>query len=190
METPNATKVSTGKASVTGAVFRAPQGTTLPTNASSAIADPFVCLGYVSEDGLTNTNSPESDNIKAWGGDVVIAMQNGKPDTFKFKLIESMNQDVQKAVYGSANVTTITVGEGDDSHTETKITANASDQEDASWIFEIILKGSKIKRIVVPNAKITEIGDIGYSDSDAIGYEVTITAVPDANGNTHYEYIY
>ena len=61
--------------------------------------------------------------------------------------------------------------------------------EESAWVFDMILKGGILKRIVVPSAKVTEVGDITYTDEDAIGYETTITAMPDSEGNTHYEYL-
>ena len=166
----NASNVTTGKPKKGGAIFRAPAGTTLPTDATTALNAKFVCLGYCGEDGLTNANSPKSDNIKAWGGDTVLTYQSSKDDTFAFVLIEALDPDVPL---------------------ETGITvkANSDPQESAAWVIEQVMRGGAHKRIVIPSAAVTEVGEITYSDEDAVGYETTITATPDTDGNTHYEYI-
>lgn len=174
--------VSTGKPKVSGAVFRAPLGSTLPTDAAAALDDAFVAMGYVSEDGLTNDSSVESDNVKAWGGNIVLATQTDREDNFHFTCIESMNLEVLKAFYGDDNVTgTLTEG--------IAITANTKELGAHSWVFDMVLRGGGVKRIVVPNGMISETGEVVYVDDDPIGYEMTITAMPDGSGNTHYEYI-
>jgi hypothetical protein len=62
-----ATNVTVGKPNVSGAVYRAPIGTTLPTDATTALDPAFVSLGYVSEDGLSNNNELSVEATKAWG---------------------------------------------------------------------------------------------------------------------------
>lgn len=177
----DATKVSTGKPQVAGCLFRAPIGTTVPTDATTALPQAFIELGYVSNDGLTNSYKMSSESIKAWGGVEVNSQQTEKTDGFKFKLIETLNTNVLKTVYGEKHV----------SETEGAIAVHVSYEESVEyvWVVEMLLKGNRKKRIVIPDAKISEIGDIVYKDNEVTGYDLSIAAFPDADGFSHHEYI-
>jgi len=176
------TNVSAGKPKVGGAIYRAPLNTSLPTSADASLGAGFVCLGYISDAGLTNANSPTSTAIKAWGGDVVLDIQTEKPDTFQFVMIEVLNVDVLKAVYGDSNVS-------GDLSTGITINANSTEQADCSWVVDMVMRNGVQKRVVIPNGKVTAVGNIVYSDSAAVGYDTTVSAHPDSSNNTHYEYI-
>lgn len=178
-----ATNVTTGKPNISGAVFVAAKGTTLPTDATSTL-DPakFVCLGYVSEDGLENNNEMDVSAIKAWGGMIVYRSLNELDDNFVLTLIESENVDVLKAVYGASNVSV-------DGSGNVTINVKADDPEEKVWVFDLALRNNRAKRIVIPDGAITSRETITYNDSDAVGYGITVSAYPDASGNTHKEYL-
>ena len=178
----NKDNVTAGKPRVGGAVFTAPIGTALPTNAYSDLVSGYASLGYCSEDGLKNNGAITTEKIKAWGGDIVMNPQTEKADEFKITLIESLNVNVLKAVHGDSNVSgSLAAG--------IAVTANSAEPVDRIWVFDMILKNGILKRVVIPAGKIISIDEVTYDDKSAVAYSVTISAFPDASGNTHYEYI-
>lgn len=176
----NSAYVTAGKPKIGGAISVAPTGTTLPTDATTTLAAAFVNLGFVSEDGLAMAVTRDSEEIKAWGGDTIMTSQTDFQETFTFTLVEALNADVRKVVFGDSNVT------GDLSTGLTTI-GNSEELEAHSWVIDLAYNGA-VSRIVLPYGKISEVGDTSYVDGEPVGYEVTVTALPDTSGNCHYEY--
>ena len=104
-ETNNEAYVSTGKPKVGGAVFVGATSLTPPTDAVTALPAGFAGMGYVSEDGVTQSQEVNSEEVKAWGGDTVLVTEDDKSETWKLTFIEMMNINVLKEIYGATNVT-------------------------------------------------------------------------------------
>ena len=176
----NSANVAAGKPKRTGAIYSAPIGTTLPTDATTALGEAFVSLGYASDEGVTRSIERTVENIRAWGGDTVLTTQTEYTETFEFELIESLDATTRKEVFGQANVTgTLAAG-------MTTI-SNSAELPERVYVIEMVMKNA-VSRIVIPHGKISELGEVNYVDDDAIRYPVTITAFPDASGNNTYEY--
>lgn len=174
--------VSTGKPKATGAIFRAPLGTTLPTSAVAPLDAAFKCLGFISEDGVTDSLERETEDKKAWGGKIVNSSQTSFSDKFKWTMIEAMNPEVLKTVFGDNNVV------GDSVDTGIAVSVNSDEPEECCWVIDTILKGNIARRLVIPCGKGFSSGDIQYIDNEPIGYEIEVKAMPDVSGNNHYEY--
>jgi hypothetical protein len=175
--------VTNAKPKTGGSVHVAPLGTTLPTDATTALAAAFESLGYISEDGITNSTTRESASIKEWGGSTVLNPQTEFEATYKMTFLDSVDLNVLKAVFGSANVTgTLATG--------ITVKVNADELDEQSWAIDMVLNGGAVERDIIPSGKITEVGDIQYVADDAVMFEVTITTHPDSSGNNAYKYLY
>lgn len=177
----DAKEVTTGVRRSLGGVYRAAIGTTLPTDADSNLAADFKDMGYISEDGITKSRSYETQELKEWGGTTVHVVQTSKEVTMAFKDISTLNLDVIKAVYGSGNVsgsiaTGLAVQEGDD------------EPEEAIWVIDEVCLDGTLERTVIPRGKISELGDEVHKKDEAVGYDITLTCLPDSSGVKVYTY--
>ena len=179
----NKENVAVGKPKVGGAIHVAPSGTTLPTDATTALDAAFVNLGYVSEEGLTNSNSAAVETIRAWGKNIIYS-KDGDDETYSWTLLEVLDANVQKFIRGADNVT---IAEGGAMSVQVRRPPARTQMEENVIVVEMILHNRAVRH-VIPRGVITEVGEVSYVDDDTVGYQVTVTALADANGNSHYEY--
>jgi hypothetical protein len=159
---------------VTGGAFVAPEGTTLPTNTSTALNAAFEEVGYIHEDGVTQAIGSDITDIRAWqNADVVRKIQTSHDLTYQLTMIETSDTTLA-AYYGNYAAGAVEI--------------NGDQPPHKSWVIEVA-DGDDDVRIVIPDGQITERGDIVYQNGDAVGYPITITCFPDGSGNKAYMYV-
>lgn len=161
---------------VTGSIALAPENTVDPGDATSALIAPWISVGYISEDGVTEANTLESDDIKAWqNAETVRKVITSQETTYGFTMIET-NAEALGLFYGK------TVAPSDVSH------VIGGDIGGKYAVCLTIVDGTEVIRRWVPSAEVTERGEVTFGSTDALGYEVTMTAYPvsdvDGAGNS------
>lgn len=152
----------------------------LPTADTKLAEAGFVNVGFISEDGVTETSERDTDKIKAWGGDTIRVVQNEHTQTFSMTLSEAANVDVLRLVYGEENVEKA----GD----KITIKQNAKILPHLTWVMEVLDGENKVRKVIA-DAQITETSDITWVHSDVVKFEITIECFPDDEGNKVYTYI-
>lgn len=173
--------------STTGAILHAPIGTTLPTLAdikkSGITINPaFVGNEYVSEDGLTLTPARSTTDIKEWGGATVRKILNSFDGTLSWTMI-STNEEALKIAFGKDHVTAATASTAHGAQAQVALGAYLPDEY--AWLF-LIKDGDARIVIAVPDGQITEVGEVTFSSSAAVGWNVTLACYPDEYGNSIY----
>ena len=159
---------------VTGAVYYAALDTALPTSVSGALTA-FTELGYVTEDGVTESQPTDGTDIKAWqNGDIVRTIQTSHELTYEFALMETSSA-VQTLFYGGNPATA----------TPLEITGEKPD--DKAYI--IVVDDGTLRRLIcIPHGSIKSREDVIYSNSEPYTYGITITCYPDTSSTKAYVY--
>ena len=86
---------------VTGEIYYAVTGTALPTDTTTGLNAAFKGLGYVSEDGITETVDRSIDDIIAWqNATTVRSVVTDAKITYEFTLIQT-NLDTAQFINGT-----------------------------------------------------------------------------------------
>jgi hypothetical protein len=160
-----------------GYVYVAPDGTTLPTDYSTALGSTFKNLGFVSSDGIEPNEEVNSERITDMNGDLVYVAVSSRYETFKLTFIE-INEQVLSTLYGAtASSGTIT--------SEHK----APTGDSLVFVFELVLRDGRRWRRILPCGQITERKERNLVASTTYGIETTISANADSSGRTVIDYI-
>lgn len=168
----------------TGAIACAAVGSTLPTDATTALGNAFTPAGYVSKDGLSFSPSLSTNDIEDWDCNIIRKLVDKFEGPIQLTMYQTDEQTL-KLVFGDSNVVKTAASSSHGVQLKTSIGARLPDRK--AWVFNM-KDGSNRIRIVLPDAQVTNWGQVNFKKNDAIGWQVTLTPYPDASGNNVYIY--
>jgi hypothetical protein len=190
MANPTNTEIGEARAVAAGAISRAPLGTALPTDATTALNVAFKGLGYVGAAGITPTRDITNEDVKDMNGDTVYNLQTDFGRTYQAPLLQYDNVDIKTMLFGAAQVV---VTAADSTHgTRIAVVDKGLPAAHASYSFDTFRVGAtgatKKHREVVPDAQPTAV-EFGAMLGGAVRqYTVTWKVFKDSSGNYTYEY--
>lgn len=171
----------------TGAIKHAPLGTTLPSlsdisTSGVTLDSAFTGDEYVSEDGLTLSPSMSTTDIKDWSNSIVRKVLESFDGTLSWTMI-STNEGALGVAFGADHITTNAAAQTHGKQMKVELGAHLPEAQ--SWVF--LMKDGDARIIVlVPNGQVTEVGEVTFSASAAIGWNVTLSCYPDSDGESIY----
>jgi hypothetical protein len=164
---------------VTGALRVAPMGTTTPVD-MAAWPTGWIDLGYISDDGITESRDEDRQDFVPWQETTPIRTEVTRSIvTFQATLWESNFNTI--SLYYRVGVDDFTsFGTGDTAGVY--FDEKGKPKQDLRAFGIDVVDGVYARRAVLPMGEVTERGDIVYKSDTLIGYEVTITAYPGADG--------
>lgn len=155
---------------VTGTVFLAPKGTTLPTDTTTALNAAFKSVGFISEDALTESLAITTERLRAWQRPVGLRTLTTEVEwTFKFGMLET-SPLVLDLYYGLDDGSTVASGVA-----TTEIMAWPQSVQRA-MVIEIV-DGDVITRYAIPVAEIGDREEVDHTNTDGTIWGVTVNVM-------------
>ena len=181
MATMNTAQVGVGAAAATGAIWVAPQNTSLPTDATTTIGGSWTLLGFTSDAGVQISESSSNDAIRAWEGRTeVYNVRTEYTESIAFMPIQC-NGDVAKLMWGS-DMVTVDGGTG-----AIHAKHHGGTLEPVCIVIETTPRDTIVKRYCM-TAQLTERGELTMDGTQVDGRTLTFNAIADTNGVTMHEY--
>lgn len=154
------------RVAVTGAIRVGTAAAQAPVDADAPLGAGWADLGYVSEDGVTETRDRSTNSIKGWqNGDIVREVVTEAKLSYKVVLIETKRETVELYYAGKVDARGGIV----------IVPARTGGRK--PYVLDVI-DDDEFIRTYIAEGEITEVGEQVYASGEPIGYEATITAYP------------
>lgn len=181
MATMNANEVTVGSAAATGAIWVAPKGTALPTDATTALAGTYKLLGFTSDAGVQISENASNQSIVAWEGRTeVYNVRTEYAEQVSFTPIQA-NAEVARLTWGYEAGIVVT-GSG-----TIAVKHHGKTLEPVCIVIETVPRDGVIKRYC-GTFQLTERGAATLDGTQVDGRQLTFSSIPDSSGVTMYEY--
>lgn len=178
-------EIEVSQGAVTGAIFWAPAGTALPTDATTALASGFKNLGYVGSDGITPSRDVSTDNITDMNGATLRTVQTDFAKTYSAPMLQVRNVDLLQSVFGASNVTvtaaTSTAGR------RVAVVDRGRVADRGVMVIETF-DGLGKQRRVLPSAQPTSVEEGALVGTTVQQFTLTWSTYPDGSGAYEYRY--
>jgi len=174
---PNASEANSVLVYGGGFAYRAPKGTALPTSATGTLDPAFVDTGEIGSDGYTVQPKATSKTIKNAAGKTVRTLFTDASIDVGLPLIET-------------TAITRQVWWGTPPDEDGKLSIDPTVADEGAWVFDFIDTVRKVrKRLVLPDASVTDRDEQKNGGDDELPWGVTLSGTRDADGFAGYEYV-
>ncbi|MFI6238339.1 hypothetical protein ACIBEF_00505 [Micromonospora sp. NPDC050795] len=153
---------------------------TAPTNATASLAAGYKEVGAISSDGLTEATNQDRTDVFIWQGNALARRIPGQfTKTFTFAAAETslFTLGIQ---YPGSTITSTTEG--------ASVAEKPAATDVRAWVLHGTDGATRVQRVFLPKAEVTERGDVVWSSGDVTVYEWTLSAYVDNSGVVAYRY--
>jgi len=161
---------------ITGALWKGPPDAPLPINATSALDASYVSLGYISDEGVTESWEDSVDDIIAWQNAVQVRSSTTESKLSLAATLIEINGATLQTFHRGSVITPDLEGLG------YQIDIKPVVADPSRFVLDV-LDGPKLLRISLGLGEIVERGEIMYANGQPIALPITLRAYPDENGN-------
>lgn len=152
---------------------------TAPTTATETPAVGYNLVGWIGEDGVTESREIDSDQKRAWQNSAVVrTVRTSDTRRFQFTALETNLITMGLLRPGATSATA-------SGTTTTNVKAYTA-QDKRSWIFDF-KDGDIVYRVLIPNGEVVDRGDVQRQAGEIVAYDMTVEAYPTSDGTLYIE---